>query len=108
MIDNTLILHDGPLYATAEEALASTGAIYTHIKKGGIYRRIGELKYAGDLAAELLEGVMLAGYEHLWPHEHSFFARPDFEFIEVVRTQHGEHRRFEFMVNEVLTVITLD
>ena len=94
MIDNTLQQVDGPLYATAADALAAPGAIFVHLKKGGIYRRIGALKYAGDLAAAELEGVMLSGYEHLWPHPHSFFARPDHEFEQVVETEHGIHPRF--------------
>lgn len=94
MIDNTFQQVSGPLYATAEDALAAPGAIFVHLKKGGIYRRMGALKYAGDLGADVLEGVMLAGYEHLWPHPHSFFARPDHEFEQVVETEHGIHPRF--------------
>ncbi|UTU07826.1 hypothetical protein CcrC1_gp140 [Caulobacter phage C1] len=105
MIDNTFIQADGPLYLTLEAALEAPGAIYTHVKKGGIYRRMGEAKYAGDAAAQTLEGVMMAVYEHLYPYAHSFFVRPQSEFVEVVRTQHGEHRRFVFHTNEILTVL---
>lgn len=106
MIDNTFEVAAGPLYETAEEALAAPGAIYVHIKKGGIYRRIGALKYAGDLAADLLEGVSLAAYEHLWPHPHSFFARPDDEFEEIVVTDAGTHARFERHVVIALEIVS--
>lgn len=102
MIDNTFEVADGPLCATLQEALTAPGALYMHVKKGGIYRRIGHIKWAGDLAAEELAGVPISIYEHIWPHRHSFFGRPDAEFVEIVRTDKGEHRRFEFIPNAVI------
>lgn len=94
MIDNTFVKAEGPLYADREEALEAPGAIYHHIKGGGIYRRMGSGKYAGDKCAAELEGEYLSVYEHLWPHAHEFYIRPDSEFEEIVTSQYGEHPRF--------------
>ena len=59
-----------PLYATEAEALAADGEIYKHYK-GGVYR----LLKRGVRHSETLEiGVL---YEHLWPHEHGFWFRPE-------------------------------
>ena len=107
MIDNTVILAQGPLCATREEALAHPGLLYIHIKAGGVYRKICEAKYAGEKTlrdGRDLEGVRFAVYEHLWPHDHDLYTRPMSEFVEVVRTPKGVHRRFEFATNETLSV----
>ena len=59
-----------PLLATREEALAASGEVYEHYK-GGIYRLITR----GARHSETLEvGVV---YEHLWPHDHGFWFRPE-------------------------------
>lgn len=98
MIDNTFILVSGPLHHTREGALRATGAIYHHIKGGGIYRKMGVAKYAGDKCAEELDGEPMSIYEHLWPHTHGFYVRPDSEFEEVVESGtpgYTFHPRFE-------------
>ncbi|HWO07776.1 MAG TPA: DUF1653 domain-containing protein [Candidatus Paceibacterota bacterium] len=63
-----------PLYKTTEEAYAAPGEIYQHYK-GGVYRLIQrEVKHTetGEI------GVV---YEHLWPHDHTFFFRPQEMFF---------------------------
>ena len=94
MIDNTFVQADGPLYTDREEALKAPGALFIHKKKGGIYRRMGFIKYAGDKCAKEIGDGPMAVYEHLWPYEHSFFGRLDSEFEEIVTTDHGTHPRF--------------
>jgi hypothetical protein len=59
-----------PLYRTKEEACAAPGEIYRHYK-GGVYR----LVQRGVIHSETLEKGVL--YEHLWPHEHGFWYRPE-------------------------------
>lgn len=105
MIDNTIELADGPLYTNLFDALNAPGAVYIHVKKGHVYRRIGGGLYAGEIAADVLEGHDIAIYEHLFPDAHAIYLRPQSEFVEVIRTPKGEHRRFEFVVNETITVI---
>lgn len=102
MIDNTCHRVDGPMYATREEALCAPGALYIHLKKGGIYRRIVIAKWAGERAADM-EGEPISVYEHLWPHDHDFYTRPDAEFGQIVTTHLGQHERFVFAVNAVVT-----
>ncbi len=59
-----------PLYPTEAEALAALGEIYRHYK-GGIYRII----LRGVKHTENSEvGIV---YEHLWPHDHCFWYRPE-------------------------------
>ena len=54
---------------TREQALSAPGKIYEHYK-GGIYREV----MRGVRHTERDEmGVV---YEHLWPHEHKSFFRP--------------------------------
>jgi len=61
--------NEKPLFATKEEALAAPGEIYQHYK-GSVYRLVErEVKHSETL--EL--GVV---YEHLWPHDHGFWYRP--------------------------------
>ena len=59
-----------PLFATEEEALSAEGEIYKHYK-GGVYR----LLKRGVRHSETLEVGVL--YEHLWPHDHGFWFRPE-------------------------------
>ncbi len=61
---------EGPLFASEAEALAAEGEIYKHYK-GGIYRLI----MRGVRHSETLETGVL--YEHLWPHDHGFWFRPE-------------------------------
>lgn len=87
MINNTFVIADGPLFETREDAIKADGEIFHHVKGGGIYRRIGSGLYAGDACAETLDRVSMSIYEHLWPHKHSIFIRPDSEFEEIVTTK---------------------
>ena len=105
MIDNTFEKADGPLHATRAEAVAASGAVYLHVKGGGIYRRMGSAKYAGDACAAALDGCPMSVYEHLWPHPHEFYVRPDHEFVEIVKTEAGTHRRFEFLTNAQIVAV---
>lgn len=59
-----------PLFASKDEALAASGEIYQHYK-GGVYR----LVQRGVTHSESLEKGVL--YEHLWPHAHGFWFRPE-------------------------------
>lgn len=99
MIDNTMFQKAGdePAFQTREEAIASGGDVRLHVKGGGIYRKIGIAKYAGDKCAAELDGEMMSIYEHLWPHKHTFFVRPDSEFEEIVSSDKRttDHERFE-------------
>lgn len=105
MIDNTFETANGPLYIKRADAVAAPGAIYLHVKGEGIYRRIGSAKYAGDACAASLDGVSMAIYEHIWPHTHGFYCRPDHEFVEIVKTEAGTHRRFEFLTNAQIVAV---
>lgn len=65
-----------PRYPTEAQALAAEGEIYRHFK-GGIYR----LVQRGVRHSETGEiGVV---YEHLWPHDHGFWFRPEASFFGV-------------------------
>ncbi len=76
-------MEDMPLYDTKEQALAATGEIYQHYK-GGVYR----LVHKGVRHSETLEtGVM---YEHLWPHAHGYWYRPESIFFGTL--ENGEQR----------------
>lgn len=63
-----------PLFNTKEEALTAEGEIYQHYK-GGVYR----LVQRGVRHSETLEVGVL--YEHLWPHNHGFWFRPESIFF---------------------------
>lgn len=83
------------LYKHREDALKAPGQIYTHFK-GGIYRKLGRVKYqAGDFVPE--QGDTLVIYEHIFPHEHSLFARTDKDFRQIVQKDEYayEGHRFE-------------
>lgn len=96
----------GPIYKTRGEALRAPGPLYTHVKSGGVYRLLGHVKYAGDAAAELLDGRYMAVYEHLFPDDHEFYTRCTAEFREIVRTPNkGEHPRFQFETNKVVQTV---
>lgn len=59
-----------PLYATEAEALAAEGDIYKHYK-GGVYRLVRrDVKNSETLEVGVL-------YEHLWPHDHGIWWRPE-------------------------------
>jgi hypothetical protein len=74
---------EAPLYASKEQALSAPGEIYQHYK-GGVYR----LVHKGVHHSETLEtGVV---YEHLWPHTHGFWYRPESIFFGTL--QNGEPR----------------
>lgn len=59
-----------PLFQTEKEALAAPGEIYKHYK-GGVYRLV-ERGVRHSETGEI--GVL---YEHLWPHDHGFWFRPE-------------------------------
>lgn len=72
-----------PLFTTKEEALSAPGEVYQHYK-GGVYRLLQrDVKHAetGEL------GVV---YEHLWPHNHTLFFRPQDIFFS--KTDDGIER----------------
>jgi hypothetical protein len=72
-----------PLYRTKEDAYAADGEIYQHYK-GGVYR----LVQRGVRHSETGEiGVL---YEHLWPHDHGFWFRPESIFFSSL--ENGEPR----------------
>lgn len=74
---------EAPLFATKEEALAAPGEIYQHYK-GSVYRLVAR----GAQHSETLEkGVV---YEHLWPHDHGFWFRPESIFFSTL--ENGEPR----------------
>lgn len=71
------------LFATKEEALAASGEIYQHYK-GGVYRLVQrEVKHSETLEVGVL-------YEHLWPHAHGFWFRPQELFFGTL--ENGEPR----------------
>lgn len=72
-----------PLYPTKEEAYAAPGEIYQHYK-GGVYRLVQcDVKHTET-------GEMGVVYEHLWPHNHTFFFRPQEMFFG--KNEKGEER----------------
>ena len=76
-------MNEVPLYDTKEKALAAPGEIYQHYK-GGVYR----LVQRGVRHSETLETGVL--YEHLWPHNHGFWFRPEGIFFGTLES--GEPR----------------
>jgi hypothetical protein len=63
-------MESAPLHGSRADALSAEGEMYEHYK-GGIYR----LVLRGVRHSETGEtGVV---YEHLWPHEHGFWFRPE-------------------------------
>ncbi len=72
-----------PLFDTEEEALRAEGEIYKHYK-GGVYRLIKR----GVRHSETLEVGVL--YEHLWPHDHGLWFRPESLFFGTLES--GEPR----------------
>ncbi len=62
------------LYKTEAEALSAPGEIYKHYK-GGVYR----LVQRGVVHCDTHEPGVL--YEHLWPHVHQFWYRPESDFF---------------------------
>lgn len=76
-------MEESPLYDTKEQALAAPGEIYLHYK-GGVYRLLNK-----DVRhSETLEMGVL--YEHLWPHAHGYWYRPDAIFFGTL--ENGEPR----------------
>lgn len=76
-------MEENPLYKSKEEAYAAPGEIFQHYK-GGVYRLVArDVKHTetGEL------GVV---YEHLWPHTHSYFFRPQEMFFG--KNEMGEER----------------
>ncbi len=61
-------------YESESAALSASGEIYKHYK-GGVYR----LVQRGVRHSETGEVGVL--YEHLWPHEHGFWFRPEALFF---------------------------
>jgi len=59
-----------PLFATKEEALKATGRIVLHYK-GGVYRRL--MRNVVHKNTDVM-GVV---YEHLHPHKHGYWYRPN-------------------------------
>lgn len=77
-----------PLFATEVEALAAEGEIYKHYK-GSVYR----LLQRGVRHSETLEvGVI---YEHLWPHDHGFWFRPEELFFGKLANGEPRFRRIK-------------
>lgn len=72
-----------PLFTTREEALAAPGEIYQHYK-GGVYRLV-QRDVRHSETSEI--GVL---YEHLWPHDHGFWFRPQDLFFGTL--ENGEPR----------------
>lgn len=67
-------MNEVPLYPDKAAAYAAEGEIYQHYK-GGVYRLIvHDVRHSetGEI------GVM---YEHLWPHNHGFWFRPQEMFF---------------------------
>lgn len=67
-------MDEHPLYPTKEAAYAAEGEIYQHYK-GGVYRLLArdvQHSETGEI------GVL---YEHLWPHNHGFWFRPQDMFF---------------------------
>ena len=80
MMENNM---EKPLYATKEQALAAEGELYQHYK-GGVYRLVARTaKHSETLEV----GVV---YEHLWPHDHGFWFRPQELFFG--KNEKGEER----------------
>jgi hypothetical protein len=76
-------MEEKPLHKTKNEALAAPGEIYQHYK-GGVYRLVRrdvQHTETGEI------GVL---YEHLWPHEHGFWFRPQKMFFG--KNSAGEER----------------
>ena len=65
---------DIPLFASEKEALDASGEIYRHYK-GGIYRLIARSAKHSET------GEIGVVYEHLWPHDHGFWFRPQEMFF---------------------------
>lgn len=61
------------LYESEEDALNAYGDVYRHYK-GGIYRAL-------DIARHTETQELMVVYEHLWPHEHGIFVRPQEMFF---------------------------
>lgn len=76
-------MDQAPLYGTKEQALAAPGEIYQHYK-GGVYRLIQK----GVQHSERLEAGVF--YEHLWPHAHGYWYRPESVFFGTL--ENGEPR----------------
>lgn len=72
-----------PLFATEAEALAAEGEIYKHYK-GGVYRLLQKRVRNSET---LEEGIL---YEHLWPHDHGVWWRPESLFFG--KLENGEPR----------------
>jgi hypothetical protein len=85
-------------FKTRDEALAQAGDIRVHYK-GGVYRKLDVIPAPGALSAGDLvkvhapgheglatvtdpagRGEPLALYEHLYPHAHAYYLRPDAMF----------------------------
>ena len=62
------------LYATEADALQAQGEIYRHYK-GGIYRIV--LRGVTHTQSDEV-GIV---YEHLWPHAHQYWFRPESIFF---------------------------
>ena len=78
-----MIDHKHPLYASREEALQAPGEIYQHYK-GGVYRLVErDVRHSETLEVGVL-------YEHLWPHDHGFWFRPENLFFGTL--DNGEPR----------------
>lgn len=85
-------------YATRKEALSQSGDVRVHYK-GGVYRKLSTITVSADFAAcDVLDvpcqgrvvtatitdavaaGTLMALYEHLYPHAHRHYLRPDAMF----------------------------
>lgn len=77
-------------FRTELNALNAKGEVYRHYR-GGIYRKLHEAKHTET-------GETLVIYEHLWPHEHTIYARPITEFYSTVKITDGVCMRFQRVV----------
>lgn len=80
-------------YKSRVEALAAPGLVYTHFK-GGVYRKLGEFVWQdGDFSPK--QGDVIVAYEHIFPHEHSLYARDKRDWTQIVERGDYTGHRFE-------------
>ncbi len=79
-----------PFYGSEREARTAPGEIYRHYK-GGIYRLV-----ARDVLHSETEELGVV-YEHLWPHTHRFFFRPQTMFFDTLPQEKGGGKRFALL-----------
>ncbi len=84
---NALIMETS-LFESEEEALNASGEIYKHYK-GGVYRLVArDVRHSetGEI------GVV---YEHLWPHDHKYWFRPQEMFFGTLESGEPRFKRIK-------------